>query len=320
MTKYYLAPLEGITDMVFRRVHRRFYPGVTKYYTPFISPTQNHLFTPRQLRELNRENNENLPLVPQLLSKNALDFLWAAEELAAMGYEEVNLNLGCPSGTVTAKGKGAGFLAYPDVLDIFLRRIYADPPLKISIKTRIGLRSPEEFARLLAIYNQYPVYELTIHPRTCDEQYRGDVHWDAFAQAMEHTTIPLCYNGNLFTPSACKAFSEQFPTVPAVMVGRGMIADPTLVTKLTGGHCDKNTLRQFHDELCRQYPIVFQSHANAMQRMKAIWRYLLASFKNGECYRRELIKAKDFNELMAVADAIFQLPLLEEAESDKFLQ
>jgi tRNA-dihydrouridine synthase len=99
-----------------------------------------------------------------------------------------------------------------------------------------------------------------------------------------------------------------------------MIADPTLVTKLTGGHCDKNTLRQFHDELCRQYPIVFQSHANAMQRMKAIWRYLLASFKNGECYRRELIKAKDFNELMAVADAIFQLPLLEEAESDKFLQ
>jgi tRNA-dihydrouridine synthase len=177
MTKYYLAPLEGITDMVFRRVHRRFYPGVTKYYTPFISPTQNHLFTPRQLRELNRENNENLPLVPQLLSKNALDFLWAAEELAAMGYEEVNLNLGCPSGTVTAKGKGAGFLAYPDVLDIFLRRIYADPPLKISIKTRIGLRSPEEFARLLAIYNQYPVYELTIHPRTCDEQYRGDVHW-----------------------------------------------------------------------------------------------------------------------------------------------
>jgi tRNA-dihydrouridine synthase len=250
--------------------------------------------------------------VPQLLGKNAEDFLWAAQALADMGYREVNLNLGCPSSTVTAKGKGSGFLAHPDELDRFLDAIYSAAPLAISIKTRLGLAEPEEFLRLLPIYEKYPVHELTIHPRTKTQMYQGDVYWDSFAWALEHTALPLCYNGNLFTQADCQAFQARFPQVDRLMLGRGLVTDPALVARMGGQDASRARLRQFHDALCQEYPVVFESQQNAMHRMKAIWAYMLAAFQGGEGYRKKIIKARHWADLMAVADEIFStLPLLE---------
>ena len=125
---YYFAPLEGVTGSEFRRAHHRWFPGVDAYYMPFLSPTQDHVFTPRELRNVLPEHNQGFRAVPQLLTKNPEDFLWCAGELAAMGYGEVNLNLVCPSGTVTAKGKGAGMLARPEELDCFLDTVFSQAP------------------------------------------------------------------------------------------------------------------------------------------------------------------------------------------------
>ena len=77
----------------------------------------------------------------------------------------MNLNLGCPSGTVTAKGKGAGFLGEPEKLDRFLDEIFANTGMEISIKTRVGTDYEEDWERLLEIYSKYPIKELIIHPR-----------------------------------------------------------------------------------------------------------------------------------------------------------
>lgn len=302
--EFYFAPLEGITDMVYRWAHRKHYPGMDRYYAPFVSPTQHHCFTPRELRELNPENNADLSLVPQLLGKNAEDFLWAVRELAEMGYREVNLNLGCPSGTVTAKGKGAGFLAAPDKLDTFLDRVFSMSPLPISIKTRLGMDAPEEFQRILAIYNQYPICQLIIHPRTGKEMYRGDVHLDAFERALEHTVIPVCYNGNLFTADDCCALAEKFPKVSAVMLGRGLVAEPGLIMKMRGEKTDKRTLMRFHDDLCAGYIEVFGSPASALPRMKAIWLYMLPNFENGDAYRKALIKSRRWQDFLQVVEQI----------------
>ena len=132
--------------------------------------------------------------------------------LKEQGYEEVNLNLGCPSATVTAKKKGAGFLADPDALDAFLEEIFAHSPLKISIKTRIGVENPDEFERLLDIFSQYPIQKLIVHPRVLKEFYKGNVHREAYVRAKERLsaaaadeetverTIPVCYNGDVTTP------------------------------------------------------------------------------------------------------------------------
>lgn len=304
------APMEGVTDAVYRRVHSRFFPGISRYYTPFISPTQNHRFTPREIRELAPENNPGLSLIPQLLGKNAEDFLWAADALAHLGYTEVNLNLGCPSGTVFAKGKGAGFLAHTDALRAFLDEVFAAAPLDISIKTRLGVDRPEEFPALLELYNQYPLCRLIVHARTRQEMYHPGVHREMFAYAAEHTDIPLSYNGDLFLAADVDAFRQDFPTVGSIMLGRGLITDPGLIARYRRQSVSKEQVRQFHEALCREYPLVFGNRSSAMHRMKAIWQYMLDAFDGGERYRKKLIKAKTWEDYRTLTQEIFdRLPL-----------
>ena len=136
------APLDGITKIVFRQVWSQFFGGVDRYFIPFFSPTPHHLMTPRDLREVDYIHNANLPSVPQVMTKNANDFLWTCDVLKDMGYTEVNLNLGCPSGTVTAKGKGSGFLAHPDELAAFFDEVFSKNSLPVSVKTRLGYDFP----------------------------------------------------------------------------------------------------------------------------------------------------------------------------------
>ena len=159
--RYYFAPLEGITDSVFRQLHHRFYPGIDRYYTPFLSPTIHRGLTQKEQREIPPADSIGYQAVPQILTKNSADFLWLADRCKELGYKEVNLNLGCPSGTVTAKGKGSGMLRDPESLDRFLDEIYEGANIPISIKTRIGFTQPEEFLKILEIYNQHPICELT---------------------------------------------------------------------------------------------------------------------------------------------------------------
>ena len=208
--QYYFAPLEGVTGSEFRRAHHRWFPGVDAYYMPFLSPTQDHVFTQRELRNVLPEHNQGFRAVPQLLTKNADDFLWCAGELAAMGYDEVNLNLGCPSGTVVAKGKGAGLLGAPEALDQMLDRIFSGSPVAVSLKTRLGLEEPEEFARLLEIFGRYPVSLLIVHPRVRKDFYRHPVRMEYFEQAVDTYSGPLCFNGGLVTP-VCEPFSPGRP-------------------------------------------------------------------------------------------------------------
>lgn len=307
--------MEGVTGAAFRSVHHRWFGGVDKYFTPFLTPTEQPRFTPRQLREIAPANNEGLPVVPQLLTRRAADFIWAANALAALGYHEVNLNLGCPSGTVVAKGKGAGFLADPDGLDRFLDAAFSAVSVPVSIKTRLGVRDPAEFGRLLEIYNRYPVSELTIHPRVQKDLYRGAPRRECFADALAHSANPVCYNGDLVTRADCLAAQAAYPSVSALMIGRGLIADPALARRAKGGPgADIATLRAFHDDLYERYCTLFGSRHNAMLRMKEVWSYLLFLFDGSEKLGKRLKKAADPREYELQADAIFRsLPLRADA-------
>lgn len=313
--RYYFAPMEGITGAVFRQIHRRFFPEADRYYMPFLSPTQDHRFTPRERREVLPEHNEGVPAVPQLMTRSAEDFLWAAGELQAMGYGEVNLNLGCPSGTVTAKRKGAGFLSVPDQLDAFLEEIFARSPLPISIKTRLGMHSPEEFPRLLDIFAKYPVAELTIHPRVRDDFYRHSVRLEEFCRALERYPGRICYNGGLVTEADCAALSARFPQVEAVMLGQGMLANPALIRQIKGGApIGRGELKEYHDALYRAYCGRFQSEKNAAFHLKELWHYMLGLFDGHETLARRLRKSRDGAQYQAVVEEIFRtLPLRRDA-------
>jgi len=305
--RYDFAPLDGITRAVFRQVWHRRFGGADRIFIPFFSPTHQHIITPRDRREITREGSENLPLVPQVMSCLAPDFLWAAEALADMGYTEVNLNLGCPSGTVTAKGKGSGFLARPDELDAFFDQVFSQVRLPVSVKTRLGYQTPEEFPRLLEIFNRYPIACLTIHARVRPEKYKGPLHMDMFAQALAESKNPVCFNGDLQTVAGVRAFEAQFPAAEAVMIGRGAVADPALFRKLRGGPAaTREELQAFTQELYRAYQDFYGQVGTAAQRMREVWFYLIHLFEDADRLNRPMRRFRTPGEYEAAEAAIFQ--------------
>ena len=316
--EFLFAPMEEVTGYIYRRVHARFFPGVHRYYAPFFSPSGDHHFPLRGLRDLLPEENPGVSLVPKLLTNRAEDFIWAAASLMDRGYGEVDLNLGCPSSTVTAKRKGAGFLLLPEELEAFLDAVFAAPELRglaISLKTRIGFANAGEWERLLSIYRQYPLSRLIVHPRLRSDYYTGQVHPEAFALALEGSPFPVTWNGDVFCPADLEALLARFPKLDAVMLGRGLAAEPGLAGRLrTGEPCARETLRAFHDALCEEYRAVLYGDTALCHRMKEIWSYLILHFEGGEKHWKRITKAKRREEFLLAAEAVFaELPLREDA-------
>ncbi|MBE6925609.1 MAG: tRNA-dihydrouridine synthase family protein [Ruminococcaceae bacterium] len=297
--KIYFAPLEGLTDSIYRRLHRKYFPGVDKYFTPFFSPTVHRALTPKEVRELPPADSLEGIVIPQILTKNAEDFIWFAGVCRDLGYGEINLNLGCPSGTVFAKGKGAGMLRDTEYLDRFLDEIFTHAPLPISVKTRLGVESPEEFPALLEIFNRYPICELTLHSRVRNQFYKGEPNMEAFSYCLENAKAPVCYNGDLFSLQDIERFSVQFPTCNTVMLGRGLIANPGMF------RCGEN-LEAFHNELLNTYIAAFGSERNALFRMKENWFYLLPTFPDSEKLGKKLRKCTDIREYKTITREIFE--------------
>ena len=305
--RYYFAPMEGLTDSIYRREHHRYFPGVDRYYMPFLSPTVHRSLTHKEDRELPFADTESFTAVPQILTKVAEDFLWAAQVCHDRGYEEVNLNLGCPSGTVVSKGKGSGMLRDLDALDAFLETVFRNTHLPISVKTRLGLEQPEEFPAILEVLNRYPIRELTIHPRVRKQFYSGSVDMDMFRYAAENSKNPLCYNGDLTSIADITAIEDSFPQVNAVMLGRALVANPAM---LCSQSADAAKLESFMNALLESYIEAFGGSRNAMFRLKENWHMLITRFDGSEKLWKRLRKTTDLAEYRAITHDIFHtLPL-----------
>ena len=307
--RYYFAPMEGITDSIYRRLHHKHFGGVDRYYMPFLSPTIHRHLTHKEDRELPLAENERFVAVPQILTKVTDDFLWAAQVCKDRGYDEVNLNVGCPSGTVVSKGKGSGMLRDVTALDAFFEEVFEKSPLPISVKTRLGLEHKEEFPAILEVFNRYPIKELTIHPRVRKQFYSGSVEMDMFRYAAENSTNPVCFNGNIVNLQQIQAFSAEFPEIQAVMIGRGLIGDPGM---LSSKGEDRQIIERFANELLETYIDVFGGARNAMFRMKENWGFLRHRFAGSDRLWKDLRKTTDLGEYRRITAEIFHtLPLVE---------
>ena len=304
--RYYFAPMEGLTDSIYRRLHHKYFPGVDRYYMPFLSPTIHRSLTHKEDRELPLADSVDFIAVPQILTKVSEDFLWAAQVCRDRGYDEVNLNVGCPSGTVVSKGKGSGMLRDLSALDRFLDEIFQCSPLPISVKTRLGLENTAEFPAILEVFNRYPIKELTIHPRVRKQFYDGSVHMDLFDYAIENSSNPLCYNGDILTLEQAKELEKRYPQVESIMIGRGLIADPGM---LSGG-TDVKALEGFMNELMAVYEVEFGGSRNAIFRLKENWGFLHSRFEGSEKLWKRLRKTTDAAEFKSISAEIFHtLPL-----------
>lgn len=296
----YLAPMEGLTGYVFRNAYEKIYGKIEKYFTPFIVPVIKREFKDRELRDILPENNENTYTVPQILTNKSEDFLRTVSYLKNYGYREVNINMGCPSGTVVSKNKGAGFLKFPQNIDSFLYEIFEKEDIKISIKTRIGLENEDEFYEILEVFNKYQLEELIIHPRLRKDYYKNDIHMNMFEYAYNNSKNVICYNGDICTVRDYNNIVEKFDKISGVMIGRGIIANPNLTGEIIGQEdCFEGKqreilkekykqLKKFHDELLKGYKEEIKENNNILFKMKEMWFYFGKNFP----YEREIKKIK----------------------------
>lgn len=306
--KYYMAPLEGITGYVYRNAYHTYFRAFDKYFTPFLAPHgEKEKLTHRERNDVTPEHNKGMYVVPQILTNQASQFIRVAKDLKALGYEEVNLNLGCPSGTVVSKKKGAGFLSEPEALEQFLTEIFAALDMKISVKTRLGMCQVEEFAHLLHIFEQFPLEELIIHPRLREEYYKGTPHREVFHEVSQSAQIKLCYNGDLFLNEQIKAFEKEEPTVGQIMLGRGVLRNPALVQFTEEGKMpDKALIKEFHDRMYGDYKDIMSGERPTLFKMKELWFYMGSLFAEwDEVYAKQIRKCSRLKDYEQIVKQIF---------------
>lgn len=302
-----MAPLEGLTSYLYRQVYQQEFHNIDKYFTPFIAPHTKRSLNTREKKEILPENNKGLNVVPQILTNNAQDFLMVAQTLKDYGYQEVNLNIGCPSPTVTTKKKGAGILGDINLLDSFLGQLFwENDNMKISIKTRIGVENEEDFPKIVEIFNKYPIDELIIHPRVQKDFYKGNIRIDAFSYAYENCKIPLIFNGDIFSESNADEIYQKFPNIKGIMIGRGLLANPGLVGKiLMEDNLTQEKLKKFHDDILNGYKEWNNGDKNVLYKMKELWSYMGFIFPNYDAYKKKINKCERCIEYEQIINILF---------------
>ena len=302
-----LAPMEGLTGYIIRNAFHHYFDDITTYYTPFIPAAKR--MSKKIQADILPENNAGIRLIPQVMSNNADEVIDLGHQLQEYGYDILNINLGCPSGTVVSKKRGSGLLAYPEELDHFLEELFSKTDMKISIKTRIGFYDEEEWPRILSIYKKYPLEELIIHPRVQRDLYRNTPRLEAFSLAMQEISVPLCYNGDIIDTESFKKVCVKLPSINRVMIGRGMFRDPSLIARLKGTPYDateyKSRLREFHDEIYHGFRSIFSGEKDALFRMKEVWSYLRFAFEDSDKYWKKIRKVQHHPDYVILINQLF---------------
>jgi tRNA-dihydrouridine synthase len=309
----HLAPIKGVTDRTFRSAFVRHFGGVDSVLAPFVRLSDSD----SKIKSLSPELNPGIRTVPQILTKSPLEFLVLAEKFKNYGCDEVNWNLGCPFAMVVRRGEGASMLQHPELVASFLEKIFTEIKVSVSIKMRLGMHSPDEILKIMPVLNSFPVKEIIIHARTADQMYDGEVHPDAFNAALQLSSHPVIYNGDIFTFSDFMKFSEVFPHVKGWMIGRGLLQNPFLAMEIKNGKTERDSvkaerLKQFISYALDAYISDLQSPAHVLDKMRGLWHYLSHSFPDSKKIEKRIRKAGSLNhyrdEVVRIFDAAARVP------------
>lgn len=306
----YLAPLQGMTDRIYRNLFPVYFKGVDVALAPFIPSVRKMKAETKHLRELDPDKNTGLPTIPQIMGSRPDDFILLANRLNDMGYGTVNWNLGCPYPMVVKKGRGAGMLCYPDRIESFLETAMPVLKPKLSIKLRIGLKYPDDVLTLIPIFNRFPLDELIIHPRTGAQMYEGNVDLEMFEQCLHLSKHRVVYNGDIDSLEKLEMLSQRFGSVDRWMIGRGLIANPFLAEKIKFNtekpYAEKiKIMKAFHDHLFAEYSKILFGPSHITNKMKEIWTYMGGFFENGDKIKKRIWKAHHRDNYRDIVNKVF---------------
>nr|WP_319399257.1 tRNA-dihydrouridine synthase family protein [uncultured Carboxylicivirga sp.] len=293
----YLAPLQGYTSVFYRKALAKVYGGIDKYFTPFFEEGKDTFSNPDLLPELNEELNFGNNLIPQIAVNTSSFLIEFAKKIKAFGYEELNINMGCPFPMLVKRKKGGGMLSEPDLIKKLLDDYFQkDLKLKLSIKMRTGLNDQAQGSQIISILNQYPIEEVIIHPRLVTQKYKGEPDWNAFEHMMSSCQLPVVANGDIVNQTAMNDLAERFPNIKGVMIGRGILADPAIILKKSLTRKEKIDLfQELHNVF---YNLIEENTINwnqAYNYFNDFWFYPLSKNNESKRYFRKLKKHNSIN-------------------------
>jgi tRNA-dihydrouridine synthase B len=306
---FYMAPIQGITNSIYRNTFSEFFNGFDLAVAPFISTVQGKKISRSYIKDILPENNTGMPVVPQLMSNRGDDFINLAVRLFDLGYDTVNWNLGCPFPMVAKKKRGSGLLPYPEQIDSFLSHVIPRIPGQISIKCRLGRNQDDEIFRLIPVFNRYPLKEVMIHPRTGVQMYEGPVNLDRFEICLEQIKHPVVYNGDIRCLDDFLVLSNRLKKVDRWMIGRGVLINPflpeilkTKEDRITG---KLQKIKDFHDCLLEHYKASMSGPAHLLDKMKGLWYYLSHAFQNPDLIFKKIKKVKSIDKFEQIVSDFF---------------
>ena len=274
----HFAPLQGYTDDVYRRIHHELMGGIQTYYTPFLRMEGGGVRS-KDMRDIRPEFNEGVPVVPQIIVKSMKEFDFLTGIVEEKGYTRVDINMGCPFPLQAKHGRGSGLLAHVDIIEEMAKAIAAKSKLKFSVKMRLGWENVNEWRPALDILNSTPLEQITLHPRIGTQQYKGSVSMEAFEEFYKLCKHPLIYNGDVTSVDDIRKLEEMYPKLAGVMIGRGLLARPSLALEYASGvelswEKRRSLLLDFHDRMKAHYETTANSETQVHSRLRLFWEYM----------------------------------------------
>ena len=262
------APLQGYTDAAYRQAHHLCAGGVDEYYTPFLRLEHGEVRR-KDLRDADPQRNQGVPTVPQVIARDAGEFATLCDALQGMGWQRIDLNMGCPFPMQVHGGRGSGLLPHPERVEEIAREMERRPEVRFSVKMRLGQESADEGLALLPTLNALPLTHITLHPRLGRQQYKGLPDPEAFRRFYEGCGVPLVYNGDIADRSRMEHLAAEFPNLKGFMVGRGLLAHPWML-------CERDpheVLTAMHEQLYRHAVATLCGESQVLARLQAFWEY-----------------------------------------------
>jgi len=222
------SPLQGFTDFRFRNAFHKYFGGIDTFYSPYIKLNGKLVIKGSYERDILPENNTTLQVIPQIITNDAEEFLFVANYVKELGYNELNWNLGCPYPMVAKCGMGSGLISNTERINQILERVHNETDITVSMKMRMGYENPTEILDVFPILEKYPIKNIAIHARIGKQLYKGGVDLDSFQRCLDVSKHKLYYNGDITSVAKFKMLQERFPSIDHFMIGRGLIADPFL--------------------------------------------------------------------------------------------
>lgn len=298
--KIYSAPLQGYTEAVWRNIHNSVFGGIDAYHTPFLRYERNEIRN-KDIRDIECKNNTVPNLVPQIIASTPDEMQPLLQLLRSEGYKRVDINMGCSFILQVKRKRGAGILPYPQMVQELMQEVAQNPDISFSVKMRLGWESKDEWRSLIPILNEASLKSITMHPRLGVEQYKKEVDIDEFANFYNECKHPIIYNGDITTLSDIKRIEQQFPKIEAIMLGRGLLANPTLAREYKEDreftHEEKRTLiKTMHDEMYNQLSPRLLGNTQFLSKMKPYWEYLLPDMLKRE--KKAILKSSTIEKYM----------------------